>query len=84
MSASEFPSELHSTKTDTPSDIDVGNVDDGRSRLSLMAGPASSKETASNHFWGSAVSLRHDDFLGKNGGDDGTRTRDLCRDRAAF
>jgi hypothetical protein len=30
------------------------------------------------------VSTKPANSFGKNGGDDGTRTRDLCRDRAAF
>jgi hypothetical protein len=31
-----------------------------------------------------AFGVTSDNSLRKNGGDDGTRTRDLCRDRAAF
>jgi hypothetical protein len=32
----------------------------------------------------SGFAIRFLELLEKNGGDDGTRTRDLCRDRAAF
>jgi hypothetical protein len=32
----------------------------------------------------SLVAAKRDNSFERNGGDDGTRTRDLCRDRAAF
>ena len=34
--------------------------------------------------WVGVFGVTPDNSLRKNGGDDGTRTRDLCRDRAAF
>jgi hypothetical protein len=34
--------------------------------------------------WVGVFGVTSDNSLRKNGGDDETRTRDLCRDRAAF
>jgi hypothetical protein len=34
--------------------------------------------------WLGVFGVTSDNSLKRNGGDDGTRTRDLCRDRAAF
>jgi hypothetical protein len=42
-------------------------------------------ESTENVLFGSSQFRRHQHkFFEKNGGDDETRTRDLCRDRAAF